>query len=95
VNKTQYLAQQLGIPTIQLIDHIKLKKKEDRSVDASVLFRRGNKISFGGRGKEGLGMERRRGGGIGSGMGGDGEDVQNVRKLRFVVVEYEELGVAT
>jgi hypothetical protein len=29
---------------------MKLKKKEDQSVDASVLLRRGNKILTGGRG---------------------------------------------
>jgi hypothetical protein len=29
---------------IQFTDHVKLKKKEDRSVDASVLLRKGNKI---------------------------------------------------
>jgi hypothetical protein len=43
---------------IKPIDHMKLKKKEDQSVDASVLLRRGNKIIIGGRGKEGRGRER-------------------------------------
>jgi hypothetical protein len=38
------LAQKFGIPKIQFIDHMKLKKKEDQSVDASMLLRRGNKI---------------------------------------------------
>ena len=38
------LVQKLGIPKIQFIDHVKIKKKEDQSVDASVLLRRGNKI---------------------------------------------------
>jgi hypothetical protein len=38
------LAQKLGIPKIQFTDHLKLKKKEDQSVDASVLLRSGNKI---------------------------------------------------
>jgi hypothetical protein len=33
---------------IQLTDHMKFKKKEDQSVDASV-FRRQNKIMTGGR----------------------------------------------
>jgi hypothetical protein len=28
------LAQKLGIPKIQFTDHMKLKKKEDQSVDA-------------------------------------------------------------
>jgi hypothetical protein len=30
-------------------DHMKLKKKKDQSLDASVLLRRGNKIIMGGR----------------------------------------------
>ena len=48
---------------IQLTDHMKLKKKEDQRVDASVLLRRGNKIIKGSRGWEGLGRKRRGGGG--------------------------------
>ena len=36
---------------------MKLKKKEDQSVDASVLLRRGNKMIMGGRGREGPGRE--------------------------------------
>ena len=51
------LAPKLGIPMI-LSDHVKLKKEEDQSVDASVLLRRGNKIIMGDRGWEGLGRER-------------------------------------
>jgi hypothetical protein len=39
---------------IQLTDHMKLKKKEDQSVDASVLLSKGNKTITGGRGWEGL-----------------------------------------
>ena len=42
------LAQKLGIPKIQFTDHMKLKKKEDQSVNTSVLLRRGNKIPMGG-----------------------------------------------
>ena len=38
------LAQKLGIPKIQFTNHMKLKKKEDQSVDTSILLRRGNKI---------------------------------------------------
>jgi hypothetical protein len=38
------LAQKLGIPKIKFTDHMKLKKKEDQSVGASFLHRRGNKI---------------------------------------------------
>jgi hypothetical protein len=41
------LAQKLGIPQIQFTVHLKLKKKEDQSVDTSVLLRRGNKIPMG------------------------------------------------
>ena len=38
------LAHKLRILKIQFTDHMKLKKKEDQSVHASVLPRRGNKI---------------------------------------------------
>jgi hypothetical protein len=41
---------------------MKLMKKEDQNVDSSVLLRRGNKILTGGRGLEGLGRKRGRGG---------------------------------
>ena len=37
-----------GIPKIQFTDHMKLKKKKDQNVDASVLLRRVNKILTGG-----------------------------------------------
>jgi hypothetical protein len=46
------LVQKLRIPKIQLTDHMKLKKKEDQSVDTSVLLRRGNKILTGGNMEE-------------------------------------------
>jgi hypothetical protein len=36
--------QKFGIHKIQFTDHMKPKKKEDQSVDASVVLRRGNKI---------------------------------------------------
>ena len=49
------------MPTIQLTDHMKLKRKEDQRVNASVLLRRGNDIIKGSRGWEGLG--RKSGGG--------------------------------
>ena len=42
------LAQKIEIPKIQLTDHMKLKKKEDQSVNVSVLLRRGSKILIGG-----------------------------------------------
>jgi hypothetical protein len=38
----------IGIPKIHFTDHMKPKKKEDQSVDASVLLRRGNTILTGG-----------------------------------------------
>ena len=40
------LAQKLRIPKIQFTDPMKLKQKEDQSVDTLVLLRRGNKISM-------------------------------------------------
>ena len=42
------LAQKLRIPKRQFTDQMKLKKKKDQTVDASVLLRRGNKILKGG-----------------------------------------------
>ena len=42
------LAQKFRIPKIQFKDHMKLQKKEDYSVDSSVLLRRGIKIPMGG-----------------------------------------------
>ena len=33
---------------IQFADHMKLKKREDQSVDTTVLLRRGNRIPMGG-----------------------------------------------
>jgi hypothetical protein len=44
LNDKWILAQNLQIPKIQFTDHVKLKKKDHQSVDASVLLRRGNKI---------------------------------------------------
>jgi hypothetical protein len=78
------LAQQLWIPKIHFTDHMKLKKKRDQNMNASVLLRRGNKIFTGVRGWEGLG--RKRGGwgrkkGAGSCMRGDGNDIQRFRNL--------------
>jgi hypothetical protein len=40
------LAQKLRITKIQFAKHMKLKKKEDQSVDTSFLLRMGNKISM-------------------------------------------------
>ena len=44
------IGKKLRIPTIQLTEYMKLKKKEDHSVAASVLHRRENEIITGGRG---------------------------------------------
>jgi hypothetical protein len=38
------ISQKLRIPKIQFANHMKLKKKEDQSVDTSSLLRMGNKI---------------------------------------------------
>ena len=48
---------------IQFTDHVKLKKKKDQSVDASVLLRKENEILMGGRGYERFGKKRGGGGG--------------------------------
>jgi hypothetical protein len=37
-------AQKLGVPKIQFANHMKLKKKEEQSVDTWILLRRRNKI---------------------------------------------------
>jgi hypothetical protein len=42
------LAQKFGILKIQFTDHMKIKMKEDHTVDTLVLFRRGIKIHMGG-----------------------------------------------
>ena len=49
---------------------MKFNKKEDQSVDASILFRRGNKIITGSREREGPGRERE-----GEGKGGGQDQV--------------------
>jgi hypothetical protein len=51
------LAQKLRIPKIQFAKHMKLKKKEDQSVDTSILLRRGNKIPMEGVTKTKFGAE--------------------------------------
>jgi hypothetical protein len=48
------LGKKLGITMIQLTDHMKLKNKENHTMDVSV-FRMGNKIIMGGRWREGPG----------------------------------------
>jgi hypothetical protein len=39
------ISPKLRIPKIKFTDHMKLKKKEDQSVDASILLRREKKDS--------------------------------------------------
>jgi hypothetical protein len=56
----QQQQQNPRIPTIQFTDHMK-PKKEDQSVDTSVLLRRGNKINTRGRVTEESGRERGQG----------------------------------
>ena len=55
--------KEFGIPKIQLLDHMKLKRKEDHRVDALILLRR-NKIIKRIKGWDGLGRKRR--GGMGT-----------------------------
>jgi hypothetical protein len=38
------LGQNFGIPRIKFTDHMKLKKKEDHSVDTSVLLKKGGGV---------------------------------------------------
>jgi len=93
------LAQKLWLPKIQFTDYMKLKKKEDQNVDASVFLSRRNKILMGHRGWEGLG--RKEGG---EGEKGDQDRVweeigwytegQEVEQ-RSVAIGDGELGVAT
>lgn len=81
----------------QLTDHMKFKKKEDQSVDISVLLRR-NKIITAGRRREGSGREREGEGKrrTGSGVGGDWGEYRELEiEWRCVAVESGELGVAT
>ena len=51
------LDQKHGITKIQITDHMKLKKKEDQSVDTSVLLRRWIKMPMGGDTKMRYGAE--------------------------------------
>ena len=65
------ISKKHGIPMVQLMDHMKLKRKEDQRVDVPAL-RRGNKIVKGSREWEGLGRKRRgEGKKAESGMEGD------------------------
>ena len=63
---------------------MKLNKKAGQSVDASNLFRMGNKIMMGGRGREGSQWEMRGEEKIretGSDMGQDRREVQSARRM--------------
>jgi hypothetical protein len=51
------LAQKLRISKIQFIDHMKLKKKEDQSMDTSILLKKGNNIHKGGNTETTCGAE--------------------------------------
>ena len=78
------LAQKLRISMIQPTNHMQLKKKEDKSVEASVLHRIGNKIITGNRGRENLvGKEGQEGKkrGTGSDIRRDRREEQRVRNL--------------
>jgi hypothetical protein len=67
---------------IQSTNHMQLKKKEDQSVDTSILYRMGNKIITEARGreggKEGGGEEK---GEAETGIGRGRREVQRIRKL--------------
>jgi hypothetical protein len=83
------LGKERRIPTIQLTDPMKLKRKEVQRVDASVL-RRGNKIIKGSKVWEEFGKKEGEGKiGEESHMRGDGGDVQMVRKLNRGVLQWE------
>ena len=55
LREKQKVRRLYGLLEKQFAKLMKLKKKEDQSVGASVLLRRGNKIITGGRGREGPG----------------------------------------
>jgi hypothetical protein len=57
LNDKWILAQKLGVPKIQFTNHIKLKKKEDHSVDTSIHLRKGNKTPMEGVTKCGVEIE--------------------------------------
>jgi hypothetical protein len=76
---------------------MKLKKKEDQIVDASILFGSGNKVLMRGRGWEGHGKKRAGGwqkGGDRILYGGDRNDIQfQLFEQRCVAAGDVELGV--
>jgi hypothetical protein len=70
---------------------MKLKMKENQNVDASVLLRRGIKILVGSRGWKRLGKKRGEGRirWVSISLGGDGDDIQRVRKLIRGIQQWE------
>ena len=75
------LVQKLGIPMIQFTDQMEFKKKEEQSIDISVLLRMGNKIVMGGsrsgrerRGREEKGVQEQVWVEIGSGT--EGQEIE-------------------
>ena len=56
-NEKWILAQKLGISKTQFTDQIKLKKKEEESMDPLVLLRRGNNIHTEGDTEKNCGTE--------------------------------------
>jgi hypothetical protein len=55
------LTQELRLHKIQFAKHMKLKKKEDQSIDTSFLFRMGNKILMEGVAETKFGAETKKG----------------------------------
>jgi hypothetical protein len=53
ITDMKVLAQKLRIPSVQHTDYMNLNKKEDQTVDASILLRRGKKLIMGGTEREG------------------------------------------
>jgi hypothetical protein len=64
----------LRFAKIQFTDHMKLKKKKDQSVDASVRLRRGNKILMGGNTETNCGINT------------DGKVIQRVSHLEIHLI---------
>jgi hypothetical protein len=71
------LGKEHGIPTIKLLDHMKLKRKEDQRVDASFLLRSRNETIKGIRRREGGTWRKRREGGEKEGKNQVGEEMHS------------------
>jgi hypothetical protein len=74
----------------QFTSHIKLKEEEDKSVNISILFGRGNKIIKGGKGWERLGRKKRGEGKMwsGSDVGRDSEMMEVPIDIRMLRAKY-------